>query len=308
MSFWKDTGMKKAGNIAPVILIGRPSMRLCPSARDKVPYSFLRVLSKYSLFQNTVLRALSFQAPIIVCHESYHHLVQQQLDEIQVRPRVIILEPEYKGSAAAITLAAFYLKNQGERMLILPSDHVLEGEGFETCVYDALDKVEDHIVLLGVKPSRGENGHGYITCAEENGASRKVLRFVEKSNAKSVQQLFKTSNSFWNTGIFLARPRIFLDELKKFEPETHKFCQRAFYAGQEDGSIYLLAGDDFSKILPMSVEHAILEMCQKAYVYEMSVSWNDLGGWPQIIRLKVKSIFRREKRIHHEPRPRKRAS
>lgn len=219
MSFWKDTGMSKAGNIAPVILIGRPSIRLCPSARDKVPHSFLRVLSKYSLFQNTVLRALAFQAPIIVCHESYHHLVQRQLDEIKVRPRVIILEPEYKGSVTAITLAAFYLKNQGERMLVLPSDHVLEGEGFEACVYDALDKIEDHIVLLGVKPSRRENGYGYVTCAEGHSASRKVIRFIENPDAKSVQQLFKSPDCFWNTGIFLSRPRIFLDELKKFEPE-----------------------------------------------------------------------------------------
>lgn len=300
--------MSKAGNIAPVILIGRPNMRLCPSARDKVPHSFLRVLSKYSLFQNTVLRALAFQAPIIVCHESYHRLVQQQLDEIKVRPRVIILEPEYKGGTSSVTLAAFYLKNQGERMLILPSDHVLEDAGFEACVYDALDKVENHIVLFGVKPSRGENGYGYITCAEEQGASRKVARFVEKPDAKYAQKLFKEPHCFWNTGIFLSRPRIFLDELKKFEPETHKYCQRAFYAGQEDGSIYLLAGDDFSKILPMSVGHAILEMCQKVYMYEMSVSWNDLGRWPQIIRLKVQSIFKREKRINNEPRPHRRAS
>lgn len=300
--------MDRAGNIAPVILIGRPNMRLRPSARDKVPHSFLRVVSQYSLFQNTVLRALAFQAPIIVCHESYHHLVQQQLDDIKVKPRVIIIEPEYKGSAAAIALAAFYLKNQGERMLILPSDHVLEGDGFEACVYDALDKIENHIVLLGVQSKRGESEYGYITCAEENGGSRQVIGFVEKSNAKSVQKLFNNPNCFWNTGIFLSRPRVFLDELKNFEPETYKFCQRAFYAGQEDGSIYTLAGADFSKIFPMSVDCAILQMCQKAYMYEMPVSLGDLGGWSQIIKLKVKSIFRREKRINNESRPHKRAS
>lgn len=308
MIFWKDLGMEKAINIAPVILIDRPNYRLGSLAMGRIPASFCKLLYKHSVFQNTVLRALVFQSPIIVCHESYHQLVQQQLDEIQVKPRVIILETDHKGSAASVALAAFYLKNQGEVMLVLPSDHVLENDKFETCVYDALGSINDHIVLFGVKPSRGENGHGYISCDKENIKGRRVTSFVEKPDPVYVKDLCNRSDCFWNTGIFLSRPRVFLNELKCFEPEIHKFSQRAFYAGQKNGNVYELAGADFAKILPMSLGYAVFEMCQKMHMYEMSVYWSDLGKWPQVIKLKVKSIFKKEKNIEHEPRTHKKAS
>lgn len=300
--------MKQAGSVAPVILVGQSDTRLRPLARNKLPKSFVRVLSGRSLFQNTVLRVSDFQSPILVCHESYQHLVQEQLDEINVKPRVIILESAHQGTAAALALVAFYLKNKGERMLVLPSDHVLEEEGFEACVYAALDKIDTHIVLFGVKPVRAESRCGYIFCEEEKNISRRVVRFVDNPSPKYAQKLFKEPNCFWNTGIFLVRPRIFLDELKSFEPETHKFSQRAFYAGHENDCIYTLAADDFAKILPMSVEHAILEMCQRVYMYEMPLFWSDVERWPQMFRETMKSIFRREKRIYHESKFQKRAS
>lgn len=302
MIFWKDIGMKKAVNISPIILVDRPNSRLGSLAADKTPASFCKLLYKHSVFQNTVIRALIFQSPIIVCHESYHQLVQQQLDEIKVNPRAIILETDSKGSAASVALAAFYLKNKGEVMLVLPSDHVLENEKFEASVYDSLGNIIDHIVLFGVKSLRGENGHGYISCEEENAPLRKIDSFFEKPDPVYVRDLCNRSECFWNTGIFLSRPRVFLNELKCFEPDIHKFCQRAFYAGQENGNAYELAGDDFVKILPMSVGYAIFESCRKMYMHEMSVSWNDLGKWPQVIKLKVKSIFRKEKYTGYEPR------
>ncbi|MGH1377745.1 MAG: sugar phosphate nucleotidyltransferase [Alphaproteobacteria bacterium] len=288
-------GMEKAINIAPVILIDRPSSRIGAFSVDKMPSSFCQLLYKHSLFQKTVLRSLVFQSPIIVCHESYHGLVQKQLEEIQVKPRSIILETDRKGSAAAISLSAFYLKNQGEIMLVLPSDHVLDNSKFEACVYDALDNIHDNMVIFGSKPSRGENWYGYLSCDEKNEKLRKVESYVEKPDQAYLRALFDEEYMFWNTGIFLSRPRVYLDELKGFEPEIYKLCQRAFYAGQENGDVYEINTDDYANILPMSVGYAVLEMSTAMYMYEMSVSWKDLGRWPKVVKLKVQSFFKKEK-------------
>ena len=97
--------------ITPVILCGGVGSRLWPLSREDNPKQFLRFNEKFSLFQNTILRVQDsrmFTKPIIVGQEQHKFKITGELEEIDVEPYAIILEPCSSNTAAAIAAAAFF--------------------------------------------------------------------------------------------------------------------------------------------------------------------------------------------------------
>jgi mannose-1-phosphate guanylyltransferase len=60
------------------------------------------------MLQETVQRlgGLETSSPLIVCNEAHRFLVAEQLRQLGVKPRAIILEPVGRNTAPAIALAA----------------------------------------------------------------------------------------------------------------------------------------------------------------------------------------------------------
>ncbi len=301
--------MKQAPSYTPVILAGNSKNRMCIFGTKKTPQPFLRLFSEYSLFQTTALRASKFGNPVIVCHESFFELAQRQLEEVDVEPQAFILEPEGKGTAAAIALAAFYLKHHTERMIVMPSDHVFSaGRKFYDSINNLYEGTEDKIVLCGTRPRYAEKNYGYIITEDKGGAYRKVEQFIEKPDLKQAQQLIKNKNCLWNTGVLLASPTVFLESLKQRKIETYKCTQRSFYASEERGNVYRIAQEEFSAIRPVSVEHAITVNRARIFAMELSVFWSDVSSWSDLLRLKMESIFQKEKLISNGADETKKAS
>jgi hypothetical protein len=67
------------------------------------------------------------QSPVVVCNEEHRFLVAEQLREIGKTPANIILEPDGRNTAPALTLAALYLVKRDPEaiMLVMPADHVI---------------------------------------------------------------------------------------------------------------------------------------------------------------------------------------
>src|SRR5689334_14311059 len=102
--------------IHPVILSGGTGTRLWPMSRARYPKQLLALTAKKSLLQETALRVpaeAGFAPPLIVANEEHRFIIAEQLREIGVAPKALILEPAGRNTAPAACIAALCLAEAG---------------------------------------------------------------------------------------------------------------------------------------------------------------------------------------------------
>ncbi len=98
--------------IIPVILCGGTGSRLWPLSRESFPKQYLEIKPENSLsfFQETINRVKQIKNidnPIVICSEAHRFIVSEQIREVGVNAKSILLEPSGINTAPAITVAAF---------------------------------------------------------------------------------------------------------------------------------------------------------------------------------------------------------
>ena len=109
--------------LIPVILSGGAGTRLWPLSRELYPKQFLPLVGERTMIQETALRTAGLPDvtdPIVVCNEAHRFLVAEQLRQVGIEPRAIILEPVGRNTAPAVAVAALAAlpasaKRQGRR-------------------------------------------------------------------------------------------------------------------------------------------------------------------------------------------------
>lgn len=273
--------------VYPVILAGGSGTRLWPLSRKNFPKQFLKLNGDLSLIQQTMNRVnqLPNEQVVIVSNEDHYFLCQEQLQEFKA-PCTYLLEPCAKNTAPAIASAAHYLSQQaGEDavMLVLPSDHWISNdnawrEAMLTGVQFATEY--DAIVTFGIQPNSPQTGYGYIEAGQElSSCAYQVARFREKPDQKSAEEYVKQGNYFWNSGMFVCKAGVYLEELKRFERDIYDHSRQATNNAQRHHDFLRLEEDSFSKCREESIDYAIMEKTSKAVVIPLSMQWSDLGCW-----------------------------
>lgn len=267
--------------LQPVILCGGSGTRLWPLSREQFPKQFISLMGQASLFQQTLQRLeglIDIQPAVIVGNEAHRFLVQEQLRQIQIPAEALILEPEGRNTAPALTLAAFYAsqKNPQSLLLVMPSDHVmLRPQGLKQILPQAAELAQSgKIVIFGIAPEHPETGYGYIQ-AEGN----EVLAFKEKPDQATAEGYLKSGKYWWNAGIFLCRADVWLAEIQTHAPEIHNACQIAMAEGDRDGLFFRPQNAAFQQAPARSIDYAVLEKTDKAAMLPLDVGWSDLGAW-----------------------------
>ena len=274
--------------IVPVVLSGGSGTRLWPISRKLFPKQFINLVSDLSLFQDTIMR-LPHETlePLIICNEEHRFIVAEQLRQIKSKNRGIILEPVGKNTAPAIAIAALNLLSVDEDpiLLVLSADHLIENkEKFKISIEVATKIAEEgKMVAIGVKPDKPEIGYGYIEV--DNSACNdyyNIISFTEKPNLEIAIQYLKSSNYYWNSGIFMFRASTYLKELEKYEPEIYEICKKSYNEAPKDLDFIRLNNEEFFKCPDKSIDYAVMEKTDIGVIVPFDGKWSDVGSWESL--------------------------
>jgi len=284
--------------IHPVILSGGSGTRLWPMSRTLYPKQLLSLLGQDSLLQQTVRRVAGqqdFASPLLVANEEHRFIIAEQLREIAVVPRALLLEPFGRNTAPAACIAALALTeaDPDPLMLVMPSDHTI---GNATAFAGAVERAvvaarAGALVSFGIAPERAEAGYGYIRRGGElEGAEGvfAVAEFVEKPGPEQAQAYVASGEHSWNSGIFLFPARIYLDELERLRPDMVAACRQALAAAQRDSDFIRLGREAFSDCDSDSIDYAVMEHTRRAAVVPVSMEWSDVGSWDALWEMGAK--------------------
>ncbi len=279
--------------ILPVIMCGGSGTRVWPESRESLPKQFIPLIGDRSTFQSivgVVSDGKVFERPIVITNFDYRFRVAEQLKEIDAEA-TILLEPERRDSAAAVGAAAAWAAGRDPKAIVavLAADHVFQNEKrfVELCAEAASAAEAGEIVTFGVTPDHAATGYGYIhpgEALESDPKVRRVERFVEKPNEERAKT-FIANGYLWNSGNFVFRADVMLDELKQFEPKIALATAEAVAHAKEDLGFLVLDRDAFAQAPRTSIDYAVMERTRRAAVLEADVGWSDVGQWSTVWRL-----------------------
>ena len=280
--------------ITPVLLAGGYGNRLWPLSRKSYPKQFQKIFGGTTLFQQSALRSLSsdiinFKPHITLTNWNFRFIVSEQLQEIGIDPKHIMIEPDSKNTAPAILASSLfaYKDNEDAILLVAPSDHIISNNlDFHKIIQAGLYAAnEGKIVTFGISPDSPETGFGYIEVMGHNSDQdnkSNVKKFIEKPNKSLAEQMLISGNFFWNAGIFLFRAKDMINAFEKFSPEILINTKKALnYASIDLG--FLCLNEKYWKLIEgISIDYAIMEKIENLFLVPFKSKWSDLGSWKSV--------------------------
>ncbi|MDX1760958.1 MAG: sugar phosphate nucleotidyltransferase, partial [Christiangramia sp.] len=145
---------------------------------------------------------------------------------------------------------------------------------YSSAVKSAIELANDgFIATFGIKPEKPETGYGYIEHKDED-----VIAFREKPDLETAIQFLENGNFLWNIGMFCFKAGVFLEELKKYEPEVFARSMEAWFHNDK-GELDL---EDSMRIPSISVDYAVMERSKKIKVVSSGFEWSDMGSFEAI--------------------------
>ncbi|MBX9823647.1 MAG: mannose-1-phosphate guanylyltransferase/mannose-6-phosphate isomerase [Xanthobacteraceae bacterium] len=277
---------RRDGEVVPVVLCGGAGARLWPTSRASRPKQFMSLIGDCSTFQAAVRRVTGpalFSRPLVLASHEHRFVVAEQLTDLSLAAD-IVLEPERRDSAAAIAAAAVHVagRDPGAIVLTLAADHVIGDEAsFCACVEAAAAVArKGYIMALGVIPTEPAAGFGYIRPGQaiDRTHAFAIDRFIEKPNTKLAQDYIE-SGYLWNSGNFVFRADVMLEELERFAPQILAGARAAVERAQHDLDFVRLDAKAFKTAPAISIDYAVMERTKRAAVLPVRYPWSDIGSW-----------------------------
>jgi mannose-1-phosphate guanylyltransferase/mannose-6-phosphate isomerase len=276
--------------IFPVILAGGIGTRLWPISRDSMPKQFLPLVGERSTFQQALARvsdAALFAPPIVMTSDAFRFFARRQAQEVGLDPTVV-LEPMRRDSAAAIAAAATIARARDPAAIVLTlaADHVIfDLELFRAACLAGREAADDgRIVTFGIRPTAPKAGYGYIRPGAALGHAEvhAVAAYVEKPDEATAAR-YVADGYLWNSGNFLFRADVLLEELARHAPEVARAADAAVAGATTDLGFVRLDTEAFARAPQTSIDYALMERTERAAVVEGRFRWSDIGNWAGIL-------------------------
>ncbi|NRB06439.1 MAG: mannose-1-phosphate guanylyltransferase [Richelia sp.] len=273
-------------SLFPVILAGGKGERFWPLSRRDRPKQFLSLDgSSHSLLQATANRllplAVAWDNLWVITSSQLASGVQKQLP--QLPSENLLIESQGRDTAAAVAWTSLEIKKRyGEDAIVgfFPADHwITDQQGFTHTLNAAVQLAASKpaIVALGIEPTYPSTAYGYIEQGEEFGSfndlpAYHVQRFTEKPDRNTATKFINRGRFTWNTGMFIFQVGVLLDQMYTHAPEIIEPIEK-----------YGL--DIYPQLPKKSIDYALMEKTNLAYVLPVKFDWDDLGDWNAVERL-----------------------
>jgi mannose-1-phosphate guanylyltransferase len=277
-----------------LIMAGGSGTRLWPLSRQAHPKQTLRLVGERSLFQHAVDRLaplFPYERILVGTRREYAGLLQHQVPELPAAN--YILEPKGSGTAPAIGLAAIHIYQRDPEgvMAVLTADHYIRDTARFRKALSAAESVaqKDALVTLGILPATPSTGYGYIKQGQSLGcvegfAVYQVEKFTEKPDQATADSMFASGEYAWNSGMFIWRVSVILDEFKRQMPEFYEqLAQLETTIGTPEYESTL------QRIWPLApvqtIDYGIMEAARFTTVIPVEFGWTDVGSWASLFEL-----------------------
>ncbi len=282
-----------------LIMAGGRGERFWPKSRTDSPKQFLSLTgdckTMIQLTVDRIRRLVDMEDIYIATNENYRGLVKEQLPELPEGN--ILCEPVGRNTAPCIGLGAEYIaKKYGDAlMLVLPSDHLIKYTSiFCQTLEDACAVAEegDNLVTLGITPDSPDTGYGYIRFdpGRTLGRSFAVESFVEKPDLETAKGYLASREYLWNSGMFIWRTSVILDNIRRYLPELHEGLERVREAIGTTEERETLERE-FRAFKAVSIDYGVMEKAKNIYCVAGNFGWDDVGSWLAVGRIRKTNEF-----------------
>jgi mannose-1-phosphate guanylyltransferase len=278
--------------IFPVVMAGGSGTRFWPLSRKHRPKQFLALDGDETLLAATVARLpplARMDRTYVVCGAGHAPLVRRILPRLPKDN--LVVEPCPRNTAPCVGLAALHVRRRDATgvLAMLPADHhVARPEEFrEALAAGAELAAGGAVVTIGITPDRPETGYGYLKVGARLRAIGKgkrafhparVERFVEKPDVVTASRYLAEGGYLWNSGIFLFRADVILDEIQRAMPVLGE--QLAVIAPTIGTPAYART---LKRVFPaapsISIDYGVMEKSQRIAVVPAAFGWSDVGSF-----------------------------
>ncbi|MFN2143510.1 MAG: mannose-1-phosphate guanylyltransferase [Candidatus Promineifilaceae bacterium] len=289
-----DPLLKENSMYYPLIMAGGTGTRLWPLSRRKYPKQALKLVGERTLMQHAVDRLIP-QVPagqiIVITRQEHVQPLSEQVPELPQDN--FIVEPEGRGTAPAIGLAAIHLQQRDPEavMAVLTADHFISDiSGFRRALAAAEEVARDgYLVTLGIKPTFPSTGYGYVHQGQHikqvDGLDvYQADRFTEKPDAEEAQQLVESGVYSWNSGMFVWRVDRILEEFQRQMPDFYDQLQEVDAVLEQPGY-----AETLDRVWPAvekeTIDYGVMEGADRVAVIPVDIGWHDVGSWASLLEV-----------------------
>ncbi|RJX34634.1 MAG: mannose-1-phosphate guanyltransferase [Desulfarculus sp.] len=275
-------------------MAGGSGTRFWPASRQRRPKQLLTLFGQGSLLQQTVARLAPLAPPqrvLVVTGQAHAADVAAQLP--QVPASQVLAEPLPRNTAPAAGLAAAWVARRDPEAvcLVLPADQIITQESlFIDTLRRAVElaQAEEVLVTLGLSPRYPATGFGYIECGRVLDSAQPqvcaVQAFHEKPDLATAQGYLASGRHLWNSGMFVWRARVLLEEIQRHLPELAAgLAELALALGVPEQEAALARV--YPRLPSISVDHGVLERSARLRVVRADFGWSDVGSWEAMAEL-----------------------